>query len=374
MVGYSFWGFLGDTKYDKHGKVQSTPDGNAFYSWSIIRELRRRGKDVVRLMQDRDDIGFKREGMDLFSAFARKARFSSYCLSRPGYSPPSLWEYVILEWRWPIPGRNTKEDRFKPGYQPDLLKSYKIIDICNKEKVPLVVFDLDYKLTEQDIQDHNIKYVIELGTKWTQYAEANPEKRLTAKQVKIPFDFSYIHEFPIMQKSEDFSNDFVYVGNRYERDWCIDKYIPKSEGKGKVYGNWLEGEKDSANRWPHISFGDRLQTKDMYDVYSSSVVTPLLAKMDYCSNQFMTARLIESVFYGCVPLFIEEYGESTIKEYAGNYSDLLTIGCEYDIMYLSRKLRDNSQLRNDIILYLREHLRFMDAKFFIDDIERMLKV
>ena len=30
-IGYSYWGFLGDRKYDDNGNLLSTPDGNAFY-------------------------------------------------------------------------------------------------------------------------------------------------------------------------------------------------------------------------------------------------------------------------------------------------------------------------------------------------------
>ena len=42
-VGYSYWGFLGDKKLDEKFNEVSTPDGNAFYSWSIIREIQKRG-------------------------------------------------------------------------------------------------------------------------------------------------------------------------------------------------------------------------------------------------------------------------------------------------------------------------------------------
>ena len=55
--GYSYWGFLGDTKMDKDGNLLSTPDGNAFYSWSIIRQLQKDGYVVVQVMPDRDRTG-----------------------------------------------------------------------------------------------------------------------------------------------------------------------------------------------------------------------------------------------------------------------------------------------------------------------------
>ncbi len=365
MIGYAFWGFLGDVKYGDGGEVLSTPDGNAFYSWSILHELHKRGKNVVNLMDNRDRAGYEIEGRNLFSAFATEARHSAYIKSGLGWQRPEPWEYMLIEWRWPIPGRNTPEDKGKPGYQHDLELMVSLIEDCNNNGIPFVVFDLDYKLTIEDIMKYKIKNVIELGTKWKQYEKS---LGIQAKQVKIPFDFSYIHDLPI---KDNCSCDFVYVGNRYERDWCIDKYIPDG-AVGMVYGNWLEGEKDSADRWKYIAFGNRLQTRDMYKVYSDAMVTPLLAKREYCEQGFMTARLVEAVCYACVPLFIEEFGEACIQEYAGKYTSLLTIRNKHDIIRMSEMFRQDMQLRTDVIEYLRNHLRFMDSKFFVDDVERMM--
>ena len=47
-IGYSYWGYLGDTKYDKNGKMASTPDGNAIYSWSIIYQLMKKDIRFIR--------------------------------------------------------------------------------------------------------------------------------------------------------------------------------------------------------------------------------------------------------------------------------------------------------------------------------------
>ena len=51
MVGYFYWGYLGDKKFDKNGNEVSTPDGNAFYSWSIIKALQDAGH-LVYLFSD----------------------------------------------------------------------------------------------------------------------------------------------------------------------------------------------------------------------------------------------------------------------------------------------------------------------------------
>ena len=66
---------------------------------------------------------------------------------------------------------------------------------------------------------------------------------------------------------------------------------------------------------------------------------------------FMTARIQEAVFYGTVPLFIEEYGKDVIYEYAGKYAELLTVKSKNDVTTLVEMFKINSQLRKDIILY-----------------------
>ena len=66
-VGYSYWGFLGDVKMDSKGNLLSTPDGNAFYSWSIIDELATRGNSVFQLMPDRDKYAAEILGPEMFT-------------------------------------------------------------------------------------------------------------------------------------------------------------------------------------------------------------------------------------------------------------------------------------------------------------------
>ena len=88
---------------------------------------------------------------------------------------------------------------------------------------------------------------------------------------------------------------------------------------------------------------------------------------------FMTARIQEAVFYGTVPFFIEEYGKDVINTYAGKYADFLTVVDKSDLNNKIIILKQNPELRKDIIEYMRKHLRFMDSKFFINDIEELIK-
>lgn len=359
-IGYAFWGFLGDRKYNDLYEEISTPDGNAFYSWSIIKAFLDAGHEVSRIMPDRDFPGFKCD-KNIFSSWCEKERKNAY--ENSGIKVGKDFDFILLEWRWEIEGRNTLDLEGTKGWQPDLKIRNEIISFANKNKIPLIIFDLDYKLTEEDVVKYNIKHVIELGNKWSS------SKLVRSKKVFIPFDFNCINELKI---AEEFRNTLVYIGNRYERDWCIDKYIPEDLVDCIIYGNWKEAGRDSEERWRLLNFGERLQTSQMYETYSRSVATILLAKKEYCEMEFMTARIVESIFYGCVPLFMKEYGEKTIMQYAGRYADFLCVKSKEDVKERVLFLKENPKYRKEIIEYLRIHLRFMDCKFFVKDLEEMV--
>ena len=393
-IGYSFWGYLGDTKYDLNGKQASTPDGNAFYSWSIINKLQEDGHQVFSIMPNRDYPAFcykADNGKHLFDSWCTEQRKSAYFgmeniwdnnqfVNDGDYSSikfmtgdyvnikeTDLYRYiekhldnmdiVLHEWRMIIDGRNCNvEDITK--YQPDLDIQFCILKYFEEHpEKKLIIFDLDYKiegnLLGKPFFRDNV-YIFELGEKWKGYKNA--------RHVEIPFDFRYINEF---DPGENIPyNNLVYVGNRYERDWCIDKYIPTEIRNVTVYGNWCESGRDSKTRWPNIKFGNRIQTKLMRDVYGNSKATILLAKKEYLKKSFMTARILEAIFYGSVPLFIEEYGKETIEKYAGELAPYLTVKDKADVIDCIYALEDEN-IRVNTIKYLREHLRFMDVSYFV---------
>lgn len=379
-VGYSFWGYLGDIKFDPLTKcVASTPDGNATYSWSIINALADAGYDVIRVMPDRDATGVKVLGDELlFNGFAQEKRTFAYrsfiqsIESKVDYSRLKRYEVfdawfgvhlheadaILHEWRMEIPGRNDYLSRSKLGkqWQPDLFLQDCLIDFCSVNDIKLVVFDLDYKLGAKDIEMLRSRVdlcVFELGDKWSGMD--------FARHVEIPLDFSEMQQFEPKHNVQD---NVVYIGSRYERDWCIDKYIVGA-GQVAVYGNWLEGGRDSAGRWQDVDFRRRLQACELQRVYQDAATTVLLAKEDYCKYHFMTMRILEAVWFGCVPLFIEEYGAETIAKYAGDFSDMLTVHSSEEVRDKAMALFSSAYNRRQVVYYLRDHLRFMHVSNFI---------
>lgn len=402
--GYSFWGYLGDVKYNRDGEVASTPDGNAFYSWCIIRELQRRGYKVTQLMPDRDDIGYLIHGEELFGSWVKTMRKCAYtgtkkikwweiigqCKLKVKYNKGTeeyllnamkeemmaqlekacdKLEFILHEYRMLIPGRNDPNDILSDSWQPDYLIQECLFEYCCKSGKRLILFDLDYKLdfeVYRSLKERGCNVcILELGLKWQAYSKLSGV--IHARRVYIPFDFSNINYFDVNEKDGEI--DLVYVGNRYERDWCVDKYMSKGICKCAVYGNWLENGRDSSSRWPDIDFRERLQTRDMRDAYCEATATIMLAKKEYCKYEFMTARILEAIFYGAVPLFIEEFGEKTIKKYAGEFTRLLTVKNNTDVAMTAKSIRtmggDNNWVKL-IIEYLRDRLSFMDVKNFVD--------
>ena len=392
-IGYSYWGFLGDRKYDDEGNILSTPDGNAFYSWSIINKFIEDGHQVIGIMPDRDEPGFRFEGVNLFSSWCKTSRSNAYMsmnhleygdffdienrdiLSKDAIK--ALWDMyhvnefdvIIHEWRMPIIGRNTSVDKDSENWQPDLFIQDALIEYCRSNNVKLIIFDLDYKISRDVVEDFvyatNNIYIFELGKKWSSLAYETDGR---CRKVYIPFDFRFMNLFKLKSK---FTDDIVYIGNRYERDWCIDKYLKDVPGV-KVFGNWLEGQRHSEKEWPTINFGKRLQTSDMHDAYSNSATTILLAKREYCENGFMTARILEAIFYGCVPLFIEEYGEDIISLYAGCFADELTVRNSEDVIKKTKRFKEDVSFRNKVIDYLRVYLTFMDVSCFTRNVYNVI--
>lgn len=392
-IGYSYWGFLGDRKYDDKGNILSTPDGNAFYSWSIINKFIEDGHQVIGIMPDRDEPGFRFEGVNLFSSWCKTSRSNAYMsMNHLEYGDffdienrdilsedaiKALWDMyhvnefdvIIHEWRMPIIGRNTSVDKDSENWQPDLFIQDALIEYCRSNNIKLIIFDLDYKIPRDVVEDFvyatNNMYIFELGKKWSNLAYETDGR---CRKVYIPFDFRFMNLFKLKSK---FTDDIVYIGNRYERDWCIDKYLKDVPGV-KVFGNWLEGQRHSEKEWPTINFGKRLQTSDMHDAYSNSATTILLAKREYCENGFMTARILEAIFYGCVPLFIEEYGEDVISLYAGCFANELTVRNAEDVINKTKRFKEDVSFRNKVIDYLRVYLTFMDVSCFTRNVYNVI--
>lgn len=321
-VGLSYWSFLSDIEPD-------TPSGSNFHVPDLVIEMNRRGWDVVALQENRDkiladklkvkipfgenfiplkrkkcyDSLFKIEehpGLAIKSNKYYKDYYKDACSSNPHGLP--IVDLLIVEWRWPIPGRNTFEDTNSPGFTPDLARQNLLLDYYhNYTDTTIVILDLDHKMTEDDEKKYNKAHIFEMSV--------SPKSVLTQRvRAFLPFDIDEVYKHKVYLK--DPANKVTYIGNHYERDWAIDTFIkPLSEilpeNSIRFVGNWEKYPdvfKEVKARWPRLSYEPRVVKEDFLFKYSPALTCPLLGKESYYESGFMSPRLVESLMYGCLPV------------------------------------------------------------------------
>lgn len=380
-IGYSFHGFLADRKLDADLEEVSTPDGNATYSWSIVWEAMRRGHSVVPLQQDRDRAGISEFGEKMFKAFSQKKRCDVYehlFYGIGGSTPrkstglngwrdgtgelgvfPEL-DVVLIEWRWPIVGRNTPEAKGKEWYQPDLERQLEILQHYSGTKTRVIIWDLDHKFSPDDEARWDLDAIFETSVK-PLISLKTPRTR-----VEPPFVIDDLLQHPTQEAPHIRA---AYIGSRYERDLIVDEWIKpyaaKNPARVHFHGKW-EPKAELEARWPGIRFHDRIGVSGFKDAYSASSAVPLLAKESYRATGFMTPRVWESILFGSIPVGlrghngIEEYCK-IIAESPDNLEHCLGMMGRWDL-----KQRDEQRRQ------AAERLRFMDVSNFVDRIESVV--
>jgi len=366
-VGYSFWGFLGDYKFDKNGQTISAPDGNSTYSWSIIHELQKRHHLVYLMQENRDAPAHFRFGTNFkenFAAFAQEKRLSAYnaCFQTAGRSLPEL-DLLLVEWRFPIHGVNCKidgEGRISfsgENLNPDLKRQEEILSHYKQKKTKIIFFDLDHKLTKEEEEYWKPDAVFETSVL----------PRLLSKErvkVNIPYVIEDLSEHPT--EASDPNRKLVYIGSRYERDDVITKWIGPVSEKFKqqveFHGDWLRTVDECRKLWPHISYHGRCTTKDFKQIYGTASACPLLAKKSYLANGFITARLWETILFGTLPIGLGDcIGIDKYVNFEAKSPEHM-IEIAEQISTFSLKQRHEERMK------MIDKLHFMDVKYFIDEL------
>lgn len=362
-LGYSFWGFLGDFKLDRNGVEVSSPDGNATYSWSIIWAAQQRGWEVFAMQEDRDVPGYMIYDYRNFSSFCGKERLGAWLQvgDTLGRDLPEL-DVLLLEWRWPIAGRNCGIDIRESDYQPDLDRQLQLLRHYSGTGTKIIIWDLDHKLTAED----------ELA--WCPAAIFETSvlpRRLTQGRVRVepPVPVSRLHDLPTLP--QDPARKLVYIGNRYERDDVISEYIvPVSDRfpqQVEFWGGWTKEPTLSECRrmWPNIGYHGRITTRDFRRVYSDAVACPLLAKRSYLETGFVTPRIWEALMFGTIPIGLGAH--HGINEYV-----LMQVE---DAVELGEMVLELSRAEPEVRRALRsrsiEHIGHMDVSHFLDRIEEV---
>ena len=384
-VGYSYWGFFGDYKFNEVKDLVSTPDGNAFYSSSIIHSLQKAGYEVIQVMPDRDMPGYDSMRDFLFSSWGTAMRSDAYqkmirndVEKQPNWTVSDyfnwlkkFWDasglqdakFILHEYRFCIEGRNDTSSFLhgEYGFQPDYVIQLALFNYCIEHDVFVYIFDLDYKLDEATfvrLKIDGLKFkVVELGNKWAWRGDE-------ALRVQIPFDWEVMLAEADINSVFSKTKSICYVGNRYERDETVYKYLDPI-GNVDVYGKWLNGDVDFSG----LVFHGRVHVPQIKEAYRTHMATLLMAKQEYYEHEFMTARILEAVFYGCVPFFAEEYGDDVIAKYAGMFGNLLKVRSAEELMTKTRMLEEDRELAHHVLCYLVSHLNFMSSDKFVEILE-----
>lgn len=267
-IGYSMWGFLGNG-------ITDTPDGSRSYRQPFIDGLIAAGHDVVFLQRNRDLL---EAGDDLRDAYTWDDGL-----------PPL--DALLLEWRWPLPGRNTTTCG-TPGHTCDLHRQAEFVGHYTKaRRTPTLVWDLDRQLPDDDplrqLPTFAVGEFALLGTPGARrlicpvpdaLLDAADPKRLARIPRPLPL---------------------VYVGNQYDRDDHFDKFISPA---AKVIAHQVAGKWTRTESWPHVDFVGRVRFPEVDGIHRRALSTVLLLPERYWRVGHMTSRWWEALLAGCIPL------------------------------------------------------------------------
>jgi len=267
-IGYSFWGFLG------HG-ITDTPDGGRSHRRTLIDGLAERGHTPVFLQSDRD---LTEAGEDFTETYTWHEGF------------PEI-DALVLEWRWPIGGRNTTPCT-APNHTCDLHRQTDLVDFyIHEQGLPTLVWDKDQHLPPNDpLRTHPAVTVCEAAL----YPAGG------AHGLLFP-----VHDDAVQTADPEYlallrrDLPLVYAGNQYDRDQAFTRLFAPAAHRHRhlVAGKWPR-----TTGWPHVAFIGRRPFAEVQDLHRRSVTTMLLAPERYSRRGQFTQRLFEAVLAGCLPL------------------------------------------------------------------------
>ncbi|MET8540969.1 hypothetical protein ABZW03_09985 [Kitasatospora sp. NPDC004799] len=267
-IGYSFWGFLGSG-------ITDTPDGGRSHRRILLDGLTARGHDVILLQTDRD---LAEAGTDLTAHYEWDGGL------------PEI-DALLLEWRWPIPGRNTTPCGSE-GHTCDLHRQQELLDhYTHHYGIRTLLWDKDQQLPADDPL-RAIGHV--------QVCEPALHPSPGAESLLFPVDDDALDRaHPAALAAHGRVLPLVYIGNQYDRDAAFDRYFAPAANRlaHRVAGKWT----DTA-RWPDVNFTGRIPFDEVARLYEASVTTVLLAPERYERSGQFTQRIFESVLAGCLPL------------------------------------------------------------------------
>lgn len=345
-LGISSWSYFGDNNPD-------SPSGANFYMSSIILECKKRGWEVF-WMQPNRDAEFAEVKFENFLPKERKEAYE-YTKFVHELAIPVL-DILLIEWRWPIEGRNFGTC-IEDNYTPDLKIQRQLLDMYKDTGTKIVVWDQDYKIANDAFE---LLYKIKAKIIETSVIPMSQRHRC-----HVPFDFSLFSHVDLHGDTRD---EIVYIGNNYERS---EKHIDIVDAAADLiptsfYGNWLKYNNDCLSKYASIEFKKRLTKAEFGHAMSTALLVPLLAKKEYFEHGFMTARILEALYFGALPVGFRDF--NGIEFYV---IPELIISNKKELVELYDRINGDIQLYRDLWHTQVTKLEFMHVKHFIDLLERI---
>ena len=267
-IGYSCWGFLGPG-------ITDTPDGGRSHRRTLIDGLVRAGHDVVCLQANRD---LAEAGQDLTGSY-------TWDSALPGI------DALFLEWRWPIPGRNTTGCG-ADGHTCDLHRQDQLVTGYTRgQSLPTVIWDKDLQLP----RGHPVRSLPNVAV-----CEPGLLPGPGATSLLFPVADAVLDTAdPAALAARARALPLVYVGNQYDRDGTFGAYFAPAAAQ---FGHRVAGKWTDTSGWPHVNFTGRCPFSEVSRLYRSALATVLLLPDRYARAGQMTQRLFEAVLAGCLPI------------------------------------------------------------------------
>ena len=282
-IGISYWGFCEKLE---NCNTANTPDGHRYGRPILVDDLNRRGHTVYALQKKRE--------------------LSPY----PGLLYAHDWfpdlDILFVEWRWST-YKNSGPDKF----EPDLDRQIELLDYYY-DKIPIVVWDTDLKMTPED------------EARWPNMIVADPT--LDPQSFSIPrIRLTFWSDFKVLFKPYENAVEFGYVGNNYEREEMFRKYYsnPASDIRSngiqtKVWGNWLQRSPERPSpeqiirEYPQVAFSDRVSFRESMAILNKFICTVHITKPRYAKQGFCSPRYLENIITNTPALVPGEFYKNTI--------------------------------------------------------------
>jgi hypothetical protein len=267
-IGYSFWGFLGPG-------IRDTPDGGRSHRRVLIDGLRERGHQLVFLQPDRD---YLEAGLDLSAHY------------RWDVGLPNI-DILFLEWRWPIPGRNTTWCG-AVGHTCDLHRQQQLLDHYTRDRgIRTILWDKDRTLPADDPLRSTPNVTV---------CEAALHPTPGAESLLFPVaDRALDTADPVALAKRARELPLAYVGNQYDRDDAFSAFFAPAAAR---HDHVVAGKWPRTVPWPHVRFVGRVPFGEVAEIHGRALCTMLLLPASYARAGQMTQRLPEAVLAGCFPL------------------------------------------------------------------------